>query len=62
MGYPLGLVCAKCEEVFGIILNPDDSLSKKAKPEAICSKCIGRLEKEKGITANSPENWKRLLE
>lgn len=60
MGIPLGLVCKKCGYVFGAIVSPKQS--ELPKIESVCQQCIGRLSQEKGITPNSAENWKRLLE
>ena len=63
MEYPAGLMCVKCGEFFGHVLNPSKYIAKSAWDiEAICAKCVEQLTREKGITPESPEDWAYLLE
>jgi len=63
MELPLGLVCIKCGEVFGSLLNPSAVIrgDRTQRAEAVCAPCVGSLTREKGIVPDSPENWARLL-
>lgn len=58
---PVGLVCKSCGDVFGTLLEPPaDLLPEGAQVEAICTPCVGRLSREKGIVPNTPESWEKL--
>ncbi len=64
MEIPLALVCIKCGNIFGSLLNPSLVLDKDRpkRVEAVCVTCVNKLSREKGIVADSPENWGRILE
>ncbi len=60
---PVGLVCTKCGNVFGALLNTTRVVTLGNEPlKAMCSSCAATLSKAKGIKLDSPENWTKLLE
>ena len=62
VGEPVGVVCEKCGTMVASLLNVKKLDFEGRSLRAICSACISRLSKEKGITPDSPENWNKLVE
>ena len=55
-GFPMGLPCKRCGQVFGMIFTPITPASTPL--IAACMKCVG--EALAGKAASTPEQWKEV--
>ena len=55
-GMPVGLVCKKCGQVFGMVFTP---ITPATTPLiAACNKCLGQV--MQGKPASTPDEWKEV--
>jgi hypothetical protein len=57
MAIPTDLVCKKCGQVFGVIVQPENLVGLTA----VCALCIKQATDAKGIVPNSDETWEEVL-